>query len=99
MTVSRIRASEVRSQIGEILARIHYRGDHVVVERRGKPVAAIIGIEEYNHFIRLQREWEDAQRRRRFEAIRASAEELGLSEEGAFQLLEEAEQDAGGPGH
>ncbi|MCX7855476.1 MAG: type II toxin-antitoxin system Phd/YefM family antitoxin [Anaerolineae bacterium] len=91
MSIWRINASEVRNQIGEILARIRYRGDHVVVERRGTPVAAIIGIEEYNHLIQLQREWEAAQRRRRFEAIRASAEEHHLSEEEAFQLVEEAE--------
>jgi antitoxin (DNA-binding transcriptional repressor) of toxin-antitoxin stability system len=63
----------------------------VVVERRGKPIAAIIGIEEYNRLIGLQRQWEAAQRRRRFEAIRASTGEHHLSEEEAFQLLEGAE--------
>ncbi len=36
MTVLRVRASEIRGQIGEILARIHYRGDHEVGGGEGK---------------------------------------------------------------
>ncbi len=46
MTIARIRASEVRNRIGDILARVRYGGEHMVVERRGQPVAVIIGIEE-----------------------------------------------------
>jgi len=89
MTIARIRASEVRNQIGDILARVRYGREHVVVERRGQPVAAIIGIDEYNHLIQLRRQWEAQRRRLRFQAIRASAAENGLSEEQAFQLLDE----------
>lgn len=90
MTIARISASEVRNRVGEILARIRYGGEHVVVERRGKPVAAIIGIEEYDDLIQLRRKWEARQRQRRFETIRASAAENDLDEEEAFRLLEEA---------
>ncbi len=88
MTVQRIRASDVRNRIGDILARVRYGGEHVVVERRGRPVAAIISIEEYDRLIELRRRWEAQQRRRRFQAIRASAAENDLSEEEAFRLLE-----------
>ena len=90
MTIARIRASDVRNRIGDILARVRYGGEHVVVERRGRPVAAIIGIEQYDHLIELQRQWEAEQRQQRFQAIRASAAENDLSEEQAFQLLDEA---------
>ena len=89
MTIARIRASEVRNQIGDILARVRYGREHVVVERRGQPVAAIIGIEEYDRLIQLRRQWEAQQRRLRFQAMRASAAENDLSEEEAFQLLGE----------
>jgi prevent-host-death family protein len=90
MTIARIRASEVRNRIGDILARVRYGGEHVVVERRGQPVAAIIGIEEYEHLIQLRRRWEASQRRSHFQAIRASAAENDLTEEETFQLLDEA---------
>jgi len=90
MTIARIRASEVRNRIGDILARVRYGGEHIVVERRGQPVAAIIGIEEYEHLIQLRRRWEAAQRRSRFQAIRTSAAENDLTEEEMFQLLDEA---------
>lgn len=90
MAIARIRASEVRNRIGDILARVRYGGQHVVVERRGQRVAAIIGIEEYDRLIELRRQWEAVQRRRRFEAMRASAAENDLTEEQVFQLLNEA---------
>jgi len=89
MTIARIRASEVRNRIGDILARVRYGQEHVVVERRGQPVAAIIGIEEYDHLIQLRRQWEAQQRRRRFQAMRASAAENDLSEKESFRLLGE----------
>jgi prevent-host-death family protein len=90
MAIARISASEVRNRIGDILARVRYGGQHVVVERRGQPVAAIIGIEEYDRLIELRRQWEAVQRRRRFQTMRASAAENDLTEEQAFQLLNEA---------
>lgn len=90
MTIARIHASEIRNRIGEILARVRYGREHVLVERRGQPVAAIIGIEEYDHLLQLRRQQEADERRQRFQAIRASAVQNDLSEEQAFQLTEEA---------
>ncbi len=90
MTIARIHASEIRNRIGEILARVRYGREHVLVERRGQPVAAIIGIEEYDELLQLRRQQEADERRQRFQAIRASALQNDLSEEQAFQLTEEA---------
>lgn len=91
MTVAHIQASEVRNRIGEILARVRYGREHVVVERRGRPVAAIIGIEEYDDLLQLRRQQEAQARRQRFQAIRASAAENDLSEEQASQMLDEVQ--------
>ena len=91
MAVAHIQASEIRNRIGEILARVRYGREHVVVERRGRPVAAIIGIEEYDDLLQLRRQQEAQVRRQRFQAIRASAAENDLSEEQAFQLLDEVQ--------
>jgi hypothetical protein len=49
-----------------------------------------LDIAEYNDLIRLRRQQEAQERRRRFQAIRDSAAENDLTEEQAFQLLEEA---------
>ena len=89
MVIARICASEVCNQIGDILNRVRCGEEHVVVERRGQPVAAIIGIKEYDHLIQLRCQSEAEQRRPRFQTIRGSAAENDLSEEQAFQLLGE----------
>lgn len=85
----RIAASEVRNRIGEILARVRYGGELILVERRGRPVAAILSVDEYRRLDEIRRQWEALQRRRRFAAIRASAAENDLTEEEAMRLLEE----------
>lgn len=90
MTLSTIHASEIRNRIGEILARVRYGREHILVERRGRPVAVILDVAEYNDLIQLRRQQEAQERRQRFQAIRASAAENDLSEEQAFQLLKEA---------
>ena len=89
--MSRMTVEKIRNRIGEILARVRYGRERVVVERRGRPVAAIIGIEEYDDLLQLRRQWEAQVRRQRFQAIRASAAENDLSEEQAFQLLDEVQ--------
>ena len=39
-------ASEVRGSFAEILNRVAYRGERVVMHRRGKPVAALVPLED-----------------------------------------------------
>ncbi len=41
---TRIKAAELHQRVGDILAQIRYTGEQVIIERRGKPVAAIISI-------------------------------------------------------
>jgi prevent-host-death family protein len=38
----RISAVEARKRLGEILESVYYRGDEVVIERAGKPMAVVI---------------------------------------------------------
>jgi prevent-host-death family protein len=38
----RISAVEARKRLGEILEGVYYRGDEVVIERAGKPMAVVI---------------------------------------------------------
>lgn len=46
-----IGAREARSQFADLLGRVHYRGETVIVERSGKPMVAVIPIELYENLI------------------------------------------------
>lgn len=43
----RISAVEARKRLGEILESVYYRGDEVVIERAGRPMAVVIPAERY----------------------------------------------------
>lgn len=75
MTI-RINASELHQRVGDILARIRYTGERVIIERRGKPVAAVVSIEDLE---RLQANSLDTSsnriyRKRTLEEVTASLE-------------------------
>jgi prevent-host-death family protein len=78
-----IGATEVRNNLGRLLNRVHRREEHLVVEKLGIPVAAIISIQDYEQYRRLlsQNMLRDLGRK-----IGAEANKQGLTEE---QLLEE----------
>jgi prevent-host-death family protein len=40
-------AVEVRRKLGEVLEGVYYRGDEVVIERAGKPMAVVVPTERY----------------------------------------------------
>jgi prevent-host-death family protein len=50
----RLSAVEARKKLGEILEGVYYRGDEVIIERAGKPMAVVIPVKIY----------EDQQRKR-----------------------------------
>jgi prevent-host-death family protein len=45
--MTRISASKARSDLAEVLNRVAYKGDRVLLHRRGKNVAAVVSIEDY----------------------------------------------------
>ena len=44
-------AREARAQFADLLGRVYYRGDTVIVERSGKPMVAVIPIELYEQLV------------------------------------------------
>ncbi len=54
-----IDTNEVRGRLGDLVNRAHYRGEEFVVQRRGKPLVAIISYEAYE---RLQQKRAEALR-------------------------------------
>jgi len=54
--VKRMSAKEARDRFAEILGQVHFGKDTVIVEKAGKPVAAVIDMERYE---RLARAWDE----------------------------------------
>ncbi len=50
-TPTSLGAREARSQFADLLGRVHYGGETIIVERSGKPMAAMIPIELYLRLI------------------------------------------------
>lgn len=46
-TVSAMRA---RGNLGQILEEVYYRGDQYIIERSGKPMAAVVPVEQYEQW-------------------------------------------------
>ena len=45
--MTRISASKARSDLAEVLNRVAYKGERVLLHRRGKNVAAVVPIEDF----------------------------------------------------
>ena len=59
---------EIRKNMADALNRVAYRGDRIVLERRGKGVAALVSMEDLNLLKRVEDEfWAN-------EALKAEAE-------------------------
>lgn len=82
-----IGATEARNNLGQLLNRVHEREEHLVVEKLGIPVAAMISIDDYEQYRRLLAAvmLKDLGRK-----VGAEAKRQGLTEE---QLIEEMEED------
>ena len=43
----RVSAGDARKRLGELLEGVFYRGDEVIIERAGKPMAVVIPLQRY----------------------------------------------------
>ena len=57
----RVSAREARNRFADIMGSIRYGGEEVIVERSGRPMAALIPVESYERLV--------AERRTRFEVL------------------------------
>lgn len=76
-------AKEARNQFADLLGRVHYRGETVIVERSGKPMVAVIPVELFERLL--------AEREARFAVLDNIRERLpDVSEEEVQQDIAEA---------
>jgi prevent-host-death family protein len=61
--------SDAKSHLSELVGRMMYAGDHIVVERHGKAVAVMIPIEDYTELEKAKRDKQAAAADRRQEVL------------------------------
>jgi prevent-host-death family protein len=94
-----IPATQAQRKFGDVIRRVFSGQEHIVVEKDGLPVVAIISMTEYETFMkeREQREQERAARRKQFEGIaRQFGEELerrGISEDDLESVAEDVRRE------
>ncbi|MFQ5794744.1 MAG: type II toxin-antitoxin system Phd/YefM family antitoxin [Candidatus Bipolaricaulia bacterium] len=76
MTV-KVGATALRNQIGDLLARVIYLKERVIIERRDKPVAALISLED----LRVLERFEDERDAALLKAAKESSKSLVPFEE------------------
>ena len=42
----KVRVTEAKAHLSELMARVGYGGERFVIERRGRPLAALVGVED-----------------------------------------------------
>lgn len=77
-----ISAFEARRNFGKMLQDVAAKGDKIVVERHGEPVAVLVPVSVYE-------QWR-CNRVRAYNALREIAERVNMSPEEAEELAEEA---------
>ncbi|HEX9987224.1 MAG TPA: type II toxin-antitoxin system Phd/YefM family antitoxin [Chloroflexia bacterium] len=77
-----ISAFEARRNFGKLLQDVAAKGDKIVVERHGEPVAVLVPMSVY-------KQWQ-CNRERAYNTLREISERVNMSEEEANILIEEA---------
>jgi prevent-host-death family protein len=57
--MTRLTASQTRTAFADVLNRVAYGGERIVVHRRGKDLAALVPMKEYERLERILQEAED----------------------------------------
>jgi prevent-host-death family protein len=77
--ITEVNAVNFRQNLGEMLNQVQYRNDSIVINKDGKPVAALVDAELFARIRRMQERF-DALSRRIAEAYAGMRAEEGLAE-------------------
>ena len=87
MPALEIGVAQAKSSFSEIMGRAAYGGQQFIIQRRGKPLAVVIGMAEYEEFLAFKR----ARRLLRFQRLREAAG--GMAEDDALALAQAVAED------
>jgi prevent-host-death family protein len=87
--VTEVSAVNFRQNLGDMLNQVQYRNDSIVINKDGKPVAALVDADLFARIRRMQERF-DALSRRIVEGYAAVTAEEGLAEIDALVARERA---------
>lgn len=85
-----ISTKDLQTKTHDILERAKSQGQHIIVEVSGKPMVAIISLDEYRELMKAKQQI--AERERRFDLMRQARARNDMTEEEAYALAEEARE-------
>lgn len=82
--VKQIPAVKARQQFGSLLDEVRLRGTDFIIERDGKPMAAVISTENYERFMKLREQF--------FDSLEALADDVAekVSQDELLAAIDEA---------
>jgi len=80
-TPQRLPASKVRERFSEIVSRAAYGGEPTIIERSGKPVAALVSIEDLEAMVALEDLMDGQEAQRRLKAIADGRDDVMSAED------------------
>ena len=98
--IERVSTLDVRQRIGDMLNRVSLRHDEFVIERKGKPLAALVPIERLNQMRELARKHalQFLERQRRGPGNELSDEEaMGIALDAQRRAREQIRKESGKP--
>jgi prevent-host-death family protein len=76
----------VRRQFADVLGRVAYGREEIVIERAGRPMAVLVNLEEYRRLKALEANQREAERAARFALIRQAGDRNALGDDEAFAV-------------
>jgi len=69
IAMNRLSASEVRKRFSEAVSQAAFGGERIIIERSGKPLAALVSIEDLEALVALEDLMDVEEARRRLQAL------------------------------
>lgn len=86
-----VSAAEARKRFSDLMARVTYAGERIVIESRGRPMMAWISVRDLQRLTELEKEGEPARARRAALALAAACRERIRRERNHVPLPDSAE--------
>jgi prevent-host-death family protein len=59
---TQVSIGQIKRDISELVNRVNYAGDHIIITSRGKPKAALVSMEEYERLLKSEGRAADIQK-------------------------------------
>ncbi len=97
MTIGALSVVEARRQFADLLGRVAYGREEIVIERAGRPMAVLVNLDEYRRLKAIEADRREAERLARFDLIRHAGERNALDDEQAFAVALELTEEVRHP--